>query len=152
MKNKIILYILIIFWMGLIFYFSHQPSVQSDSVSNGLMAKIIDIVEVAINHEFSESEIENIYEYGITPLRKGAHLSIYFILGILIYCLVKEYKLDKKKIFIISLLLCMLYACSDEIHQLFIFGRSGEIRDVLIDTFGSLTGIFITSKILKNKF
>ena len=149
MKNKIILYTLIIFWMGLIFYFSHQPSVQSDGVSDGVMSKIINTVELVINYEFSESEIDNIYEYGIGPLRKCAHLSIYFILGILFYCLIKEYKLNNKKVFILSLLFCIIYACSDEIHQLFIFGRSGEVRDVFIDSFGSLLGIFVVSKILK---
>ena len=145
--KKIVLYILIIFWMGLIFSFSNQPSIASDGVSNGLMAKLIDVVEVVIGHEFSDMEIENIYKYGITPLRKCAHLSIYFILGILMYSLVKEYQLDRKKVFTISLLFCILYACSDEIHQLFVFGRSGEVRDVLIDSFGSLFGILLTSKI-----
>jgi len=145
--KKIIKYILVIFWLCLIFYFSNQPSVQSDIVSDGVMDKIINIVEVVINHEFNDVEIKNIYEYGITPLRKCAHLSIYFILGVLMFLLVKEYNIDKKKILAISLLLCILYACSDEIHQLFIFGRSGEVRDVLIDSFGSFLGIMLTSKI-----
>jgi len=145
--KKTIKYILVIFWMGLIFYFSNQPSIQSDSVSDGVMASIINIVETIIGHEFTHTEIENIYEYGITPLRKFAHFSIYFILGILMYSLVKEYNLNRKKMLAISLLLCILYACSDEIHQLFVFGRSGEVRDVLIDSFGSFLGILLTSKI-----
>ena len=147
--KKIILYILLVFWMGLIFYFSHQPSVQSDGVSNGLMSKIIDIVEVIISHDFNEVEIENIYRYGIIPIRKCAHLSIYFVLGILIYLLVNQYSLIDKKMIITSILFCIFYACSDEIHQLFVFGRSGEVKDVFIDTIGSLLGIFITSRILK---
>ncbi|GKX68088.1 VanZ family protein [Inconstantimicrobium mannanitabidum] len=32
-----------------------------------------------------------------------------------------------------------LYACTDEIHQLFVIGRNGCIRDVFIDTFGGST-------------
>lgn len=148
-------YILLISWMGLIFYFSNQPSIKSDSVSDGVMNKIIEVVEDIINYEFSDLEIENIYKYGIRPLRKCAHLSIYFILGILVYLLLKTYNLESNKLIITSILFCMLYACSDETHQLFIFGRSGEVKDVLIDTFGSCLGVFIINKILviyeKNK-
>lgn len=149
--KKIILYILIIFWMGLIFYFSNQPSIKSTSVSDGVMSKIINIVEIFTNHEFSEIEVNNIYEYGITPLRKCAHLSIYFVLGILFYLLIKQYGLEMNKTLVISLLFCIIYACSDEIHQLFIFGRSGEIKDVLIDTIGSFLGIILISKIINRK-
>ena len=39
--------------------------------------------------------------------------------------------------------ICFLYACTDELHQLFIAGRSAEIKDVLIDSFGSLTSILL---------
>jgi len=146
--KKIILYILIFLWMILIFFFSNQPSVESDGVSDGIMSKIINIVEVATNYEFSDEQIDNIYEYGITPLRKCAHFSIYFVLGILFYLLIKQYDLELNKTLIISLLFCIMYACSDEIHQLFIFGRSGEIRDVLIDSLGSFLGIFLTNKVI----
>ena len=37
---------------------------------------------------------------------------------------------------------------TDEIHQLFISGRSGEIRDVCIDSLGVITGIIILLIIL----
>jgi len=145
--SKTILYILLIFWMGLIFYFSNQPALTSDSVSNSVMAKIIDVVETIIGRDFTDIEISNIYEYGITPLRKCAHLFIYFILGILLYLLLKEYNLNNKKLIILTILFSMLYACSDEIHQLFILGRSGEVRDLLIDTIGSSIGILLVNKI-----
>ena len=35
------------------------------------------------------------------------------------------------------------YAISDEVHQLFVPGRAGQVRDVLIDSAGSLLGIII---------
>lgn len=147
--KKLILYILIFLWMSLIFFFSNQPSNESTNVSDGIMSKMINIVETITNHEFSNEQIDNIYEYGITPLRKCAHFTIYFILGILFYLLIKDYNLELNKTLVISLLFCIIYACSDEIHQLFIFGRSGEVRDVLIDSLGSFLGIFITSKVIK---
>ena len=47
----------------------------------------------------------------------------------------------------------MIYAITDEIHQIFVIGRSGEIRDIIIDTCGSTVGILtinIKKKINKN--
>jgi VanZ family protein len=35
-----------------------------------------------------------------------------------------------------SFILCFLYACSDEIHQLYVPGRSGNIKDVFVDSIG----------------
>ena len=39
------------------------------------------------------------------------------------------------------MLICFVYACSDEWHQTFVPGRAGQFRDVLLDTAGSLTGL-----------
>jgi VanZ family protein len=36
-----------------------------------------------------------------------------------------------------------LYAASDEFHQLFVPGRSGEVKDVLIDSAGAVTGALL---------
>ena len=35
----------------------------------------------------------------------------------------------------------VLYACSDEFHQLFVAGRAGRINDVLIDSAGAVLGL-----------
>ena len=43
----------------------------------------------------------------------------------------------------LAFLICVLYAISDEIHQLFVPGRAGQVRDVLIDSSGSFLGIFL---------
>ena len=44
---------------------------------------------------------------------------------------------------VLAIVLVMSYAISDEVHQLFIVGRSCEVRDVLIDTSGGSIGAFI---------
>ena len=44
-----------------------------------------------------------------------------------------------------------LYAVTDEIHQHFVPGRSGEITDVLIDSIGCLIGALIMSSILRRR-
>ena len=97
------------------------------------------IKQATLRAEQKENEIIEKYTY---PIRKLAHYTLYFILGILSFLVVKDYSINKKLI-IYSLLICFLYACSDEFHQLFIIGRSARVLDVMIDTFGSLCGISI---------
>ena len=43
----------------------------------------------------------------------------------------------------IAIAICVLYAISDEVHQLFVLGRCGQVRDVILDGFGSMVGIGI---------
>lgn len=38
-------------------------------------------------------------------------------------------------------MICILYAISDEVHQLFVPGRGGQVRDVIIDSAGAIAGI-----------
>ena len=134
--------ILVILWMIVIFSFSNQKANDSSKLSDGLILKTVRIIEKITNKEYSDEEI---LEKFVRPVRKLAHFTIYLILGVLVYLYIKEFNISNK--FIISLLICILYAISDEIHQLFIVGRSGKILDVLIDSLGSLTGIFIIKKV-----
>jgi len=84
-------------------------------------------------------------------VRKSAHIFAYFVLGILIFNVIKDYgKLTFKSVFISSSLFVLLYAITDEIHQLFVQGRSCELRDVLIDFIAGVVGIVIYISI--NKF
>lgn len=55
--KKIISIILLVLWMCLIFYFSNQPSYDSDKASNGVIDKLINIVEKVSNYEFNEEEL-----------------------------------------------------------------------------------------------
>ena len=139
--------LLVILWMGVIFYFSNQKAEDSSKISDGL---IVRVANVFVDKNLSTVEKENILEKYTTIVRKGAHFTIYLILGILVINLLKEY--DIKRLLLISLIVCLLYSISDEIHQTFIEGRSGEVRDVIIDTTGSLMGIYgyvLFNKILK---
>ncbi|MBO5743146.1 MAG: VanZ family protein [Clostridia bacterium] len=61
-----------------------------------------------------------------------------------------EHDMNNKKAFFITILICFVYAVSDEIHQFFVPGRACRILDVLIDTLGSSFFIlvcFLYSKI-----
>ena len=41
------------------------------------------------------------------------------------------------------MLVCILYAVFDELHQIFVPGRGVELRDVLTDSAGAVTGVFL---------
>ena len=49
---------------------------------------------------------------------------------------------------IMSITLSFLYACTDEIHQIFVPGRSAQFRDVLIDTLGAIFGCLLIHALL----
>lgn len=138
--KKVINIILIILWMGLIFVLSNDTAEESSKKSDGL---IVRCVQDIIKRDLSTKEKEGVLKYLVKPVRKSAHFFLYFVLGVLIINLFKSFELFNYKTIILAILLCFLYACSDEIHQLFIKGRSCEVRDILIDTIGSLSGISV---------
>mgnify|MGYP003309055667 FL=1 len=63
--------------------------------------------------------------------------------------------LTRVNTYLYSIIICFIYACTDEIHQLYVVGRTGQFIDVLIDTIGALLGclvFYIGSKIInKNR-
>ena len=139
MRKKIFL-VLTFIWMIFIFYLSHQPATISASQSGGFMNML---TKLPIIGGFLDELIK--LSFAEFLIRKSAHMFLYFVLAILIYMSIS--KGYSYKYYILAFVLSAMYACSDEIHQLFIFGRSGEVRDVLIDSLGSLFGILLTSKI-----
>ena len=148
MYKKVIKIILVLICMITIFTFSNDSSYESTKKSNKL---IITFAEMFNKKELSKSEKEKYIDRFVVIVRKGAHLSIYLILGLLFASLLKEYNISNKNMIIYGILFCFLYACSDEIHQLFVPGRSGEVLDVLIDTVGSFIGIGIYYLIRRRK-
>ena len=137
---KVVKICFLVLWMALIFSFSNQKDVDSSKVSDSFIDRtVVKIYKIFNENITKENEIIEKYTY---PIRKFAHYTLYFILGILSFLVVKDYSINKKLI-IYSLLICFLYACSDEFHQLFIIGRSARVLDVIIDTFGSFCSISI---------
>ena len=144
--KKLIKLTFIILWMAMIFFFSNQKADDSSKLSDGIIVKVANIF---VDKDLSTNKKEAILEKYTTIVRKIAHFGIYLILGILVINFLCEYNI--KHIILISMLICLLYSITDEVHQLFIEGRSGEVRDVLIDSAGSLVGIY-SYYIFRNKF
>lgn len=141
-------FILSCLWMCVIFYFSNQPASVSSGLSSGL------------NQTLNNIGLFNAM-FKFIPIRKCAHFLLYFCLGIFVYLAMEEYYV-LEFIHLKTVIVCFLYACTDEFHQFFISGRSAEFRDVLIDTSGVLISMFaiiaillisaiIKAKMIKNK-
>lgn len=139
---KVVKICFLVLWMALIFSFSNQKDVDSSKVSDGFIDRTVVRIYKIFNENITKEKENEIIEKYTYPIRKLAHYTLYFILGILSFLVVKDYSINKKLI-IYSLLICFLYACSDEFHQLFIIGRSARVLDVMIDTFGSSCSISI---------
>ena len=85
-------------------------------------------------------------------IRKSAHIFAYFILGILLFNALWRVELRKltfDRPTMSSIIICALYAASDEFHQLFVSGRSGEIRDIIIDGIAASIGVVLIGYIYK---
>ena len=126
--------------MSTIFFFSNDEKNASSKKSDGL---IISVTEKIIGKKLNDTEKEYYTSKFVKPVRKSAHFTIYLLLGLIFISLLKEYNITDKRSIIYTVIFVCLYACSDEIHQLFVPGRSGEVLDVLIDTTGGFIGTMI---------
>ena len=139
--QRIIFAILTIATFVTIFIFSSQNGDKSGSTSREFTKKIIEILQ--IDKHLNESEKENLIENSQFVIRKLAHFTIYTIAGINIYGFVNTYNIKKKNKMLSTLIVGDVYAISDEIHQMFSGDRTPAIRDVVIDSCGTLFGICI---------
>jgi len=135
--HKFLSWTAVILWMSLIFYLSHQPAAESSELSDGITEVIIQTIEkVAPSANLTVEDFSHI-------VRKSAHFTYYLVLAILVKYALERSGVHGGRNILIALLICILYAISDEVHQLFVPGRSGEIRDVIIDSTGAASGILI---------
>lgn len=129
--------------MIIIFLLSNQKAQDSKQLSNSFITKtIINIYEMKHGKITEEKKIEIKENYSFI-VRKTAHFTIYLVLGLLVSLVLIGKNLNIKQIIIYGVLICMAYAITDEIHQIFVSGRSGEIRDIIVDTCGSTVGILL---------
>ena len=144
---RYILIILIIINCITIFNFSSERSEKSEKSSGKVVNTIIEINPKTKNLNYKEKN--EIKENIVKPVRKTAHFTIYTSLGILIFLCTNTFEISNKKRTLISIILAFIYACSDEIHQLYVPGRTGQFKDVCIDTSGAIFGICLAYFILK---
>lgn len=144
-KRKIvlrtILLILLLSLMTAIFVFSHQPADLSSQVSGGLIYRVLNFIVSGFD-SLSEDERAQMVESLQYIVRKGAHALSYAVMGALSMGLMSTFDFKKRGLPALSaFLISFLYSVSDEIHQLFVQGRSGQVSDVFLDSCGAIFGI-----------
>lgn len=132
MKKHLLAWLWPVLWMILIFSLSHQPA----GVSGGISSEIVRWVFEGVA-SFTPLEFETLH----TLFRKSAHFFAYLVLGLLIVRAFRKTGASLKRAVFWAFGISAVYAMSDEFHQLFITGRSGEFRDVLIDSSGAAIGL-----------
>lgn len=148
MSRKLFVYILLsILCMITIFTLSSKNTTESNGTSKKLIKSFVHIYEQVFDKDIDEEVIITKLNY---PIRKLAHFSIYLLLGIFVYNIFLLTGFKHKEL--LSILICMIYAITDETHQLFISGRTGQVLDVFIDTMGSLTSILLIKLIRSKKY
>jgi len=111
-------------WIGVIFWHSSRPAAQSDAESLGLLYYIQKILPWMTNR----------------ILRKCGHFAEFALLGFLMTGMF--YRM--RNFLLLKPIACgLLIALCDETLQLFVPGRSGNVRDVWIDLSGVIVGTLI---------
>lgn len=133
--------ILAVIWMTVIFFFSAQNKEESSAVSESFSDRIVSTADWLLHLHIDEErlrEIANAIEHFV---RKGAHMTEYAILAVLLYIWIGRWQISRQRRYCIASALAVLYACSDEFHQLFVAGRAGLISDVIVDGAGAVLGL-----------
>lgn len=150
MKIKAAILIAILLIVSIIIYlFSAQAGIKSINTSDKFASKIIDKVCEVTNKEITPKEKKKLIIKTRFTIRKVAHFTLYFTLGIIVYLLLIS--LNVKHSIILSIIICFLFGCIDEIHQYFVPGRTARFYDCIVDTLGSMTSIYILHILKKIK-
>ena len=126
--------VLLLAVMTAIFLFSSQPSDESQKLSDEFLDMLKPVLNI-LPEEADEGKI----------IRKLAHFSEFMCMGMASAMFFSELFLYHPKRLLrsaaVSAAMCVLYAFSDEIHQLFVPGRASRLTDVFIDSTGAMLGI-----------
>lgn len=135
-------FVLTLSWMLVIFLFSSKTGNEIDSEKGFIVDSVVDVFE---GDEFTEypaeqqQQIKNEYSFYISKI---AHFIEYGILCFFVFLTFIGLKKHNLR-YIIGIVVCCLYAISDEFHQMYSSGRTPRFLDVLIDTLGAFTAVLV---------
>lgn len=157
-KTKRLLYFIpVLLWMAVIFWFSSNNGDRSSLQSGRVSYMVASMVDRTFGLDMSDMERMS-FSSGISfMVRKTAHFTEYFVLGLLLYMAVgvnfgstldmldADLRLGKilRLRYFLPVVIVFGYAGTDELHQYFVPDRCCSFRDVLIDTAGGLSAVLI---------
>jgi VanZ family protein len=146
--KKITAWICVFVWMVLILSLSSDTAEVSKEKSKfieQLIRKSIESIQERLDISIIQVDSFQLH------VRKAAHMFIYFVLGLLLMLALKISGIRGKNAYFLSFLVGALFAVMDETYQNFIPGRSGQVRDVMIDSAGVLIGLVFFELVVKKR-
>lgn len=141
-----LLWIPAILWYRVIWNFSAQPASISGDLSDRLLWRLLTLFSPAFSAgetsvQTAAVELLSFFE------RKAAHMFLYFVLILLLRLALAPLVRGLKRQMALSAVLCAVLAALDEYHQTMVPGRSGQVRDVLIDLSGAALALALAALI-----
>lgn len=153
--------LLVLTMLCVIFRFSAANATQSSHLSEGVCIRIVRESSCIFPEQFPKEKAVKIAQMIEFPVRKCAHFTEYAVLSMTVNlylwvcCWLESQKRSKKEKMQIPLeiclraeLFCTFYACTDELHQYFVPGRSCRFFDVCVDSTGAFCGGLFCGAIL----
>ena len=141
--KRILLLLILIADMVFIFYNSAQVASVSSNASQSVTQMVAHVI-VPNYDKLDETEKLNTVASLDAIVREAAHLLQFVPMGFALYLLLHISTIPQKLSRLclpLTLGFGILYALSDEIHQLFVPGRSFQFFDIFMDTCGVTVGI-----------
>ncbi|MCX4365763.1 MAG: VanZ family protein [Bacilli bacterium] len=148
MIKKIASVLLILLWMFIIFSFSGDTGETSGGLTEEIIVKV---TTTLTDIKEGTKEMQDVIDKWMFPTRKAAHYFVYFVLAFLIMNTLFIMGV-KRHTLIITGIICIFYAMSDEYHQTFVSGRTGQISDVLLDSSAALISAFLYHRFILMRF
>lgn len=152
---------LTLFFMTVIFSFSAYPAESSSAMSSPIAEGIVELLYPAFDGMSTDDQLSLLDTWSFI-VRKGAHFTEYTLLGLLLalsFGSLRSVRTNQttlnaflySKLPLFAFIAGAVYASSDELHQCFVPGRSGQLSDVLLDSVGVAAGVLTICLIAKIK-
>lgn len=126
-------WVLVVACMVIIFCLSAQNGEESSELSSSFVTAFLEWLGLTVNEGL---------------LRACAHCLEFMGLSMLTFNAIYA-TFETKLTSVIAFAGTVLYAITDEIHQIFVPGRAFQISDILVDSTGALLGVIASFIILK---
>ena len=140
-----------IVWMCVIFAFSAQDKEESGAVSESFTYRVVSSTNFFFHLDMNDARVKEIADSIEGVVRKAAHMTEYGILSVLLYIWIGQWPMSFLRRWGTAFGAATVYAATDEIHQLFVAGRSGRFTDVCIDGAGAALGIIVFVLLVRAK-
>ena len=141
-KRQIVFLVLSVLFAVMIFCFSARNGVESTEDSYTVGMEFGRIIHPDFKNWPEEAQLAFAAKVD-HPIRKLAHATEYAVFAMLLCGVWLDARRKRKLSALFAWGTATMYAATDEFHQLFVPGRSGQAKDVLLDSCGAAVGVLI---------